>query len=328
MRLRKSRRTAGRIAESVTGPLLIGGAALLAFDVARRVFRHTQLFCPTREPVVSWNPEDYGLKRDRVDDCWFESDDGSILNGWYCHAENPIASSLYLHGNTGNLTHIAHIIPHILESGINVFLIDYRGFGRSSGIPSLHGVVADGLAAARFHDTLRPKGLPSILYGYSLGGAIAGQVIRHHPFDGLVLQSTFTNLPDITKAAFPKVPLHLFSGTFFDTLSVVKKLNVPLLVIHGGADEVCPPWMAERLHDACCGVKRLLVVDGGLHKDLFERDPDSVIFAINRFAADLPHNAQRHDAGIEPTPALDRVIDAAFRAMRRVFRRTEAPQSL
>ena len=325
MRLRRLRRSAGHLVESITGPLLLGGAALVAFDVARRVFRHTQLFCPTREPVLSWDPEDYGLKRNRVDDCWFESDDGSILNGWYCHADNPIASALYFHGNTGNLTTIAAIIPHILVSGINVLIFDYRGFGRSSGIPSLHGVVADGLAAARFHDSLRPKDLPSILYGYSLGGAIAAQVIRHHPFDGLVLQSTFTNLPDITRASFPKVPLHLFSGTFFDTLSVVKKVKVPLLVVHGGADEVCPRWMADKMHDACCGPKRLLIVDGGLHKDLFERDPDSVIRAINQWALDLPRNAS---AEVEPTPALDRAIDAAFRTVRRYWRRAEAPQSL
>ena len=325
MKLRKHRRSAGQIVDSLSGPLLLGGAALVAFDVFRRVFRHTQLFCPTRDPVLSWDPEDYGLSRNRVDDCWFESDDGSILNGWYCHAENPIASALYLHGNTGNLTHIAAIIPHILASGINIFLIDYRGFGRSSGMPSLHGVVADGLAAARFHDQIRPQELPSLLYGYSLGGAIAAQVIRHHPFDGLVLQSTFTNLPDITKASFPRVPLHVFSGTFFDTLAVVQKLRVPLLVIHGGADEVCPRWMADKLHDACCGSKRLLVVDGGLHKDLFERDPDSVIWAINQFVLDLPRGTH---SDVEPTPALDRAIDAAFRTMRRCLRRAEAPQSL
>ena len=325
MSVRKHRRTAGRLVESITGPLLLGGAALIAFDVFRRVFRHTQLFCPIREPVLSWDPEDYGLQRNRVDDCWFESDDGSILNAWYCHADNPIASALYLHGNTGNLTNIAAIIPHILASGINVLLVDYRGFGRSSGIPSLHGVVADGLAAARFHDSIRPKELPSIDYGYSLGGAIAAQVARHHPFDGLVLQSTFTNLPDITRASFPKMPLHLFSGTFFDTLSVVKSLKIPLLVIHGGDDEVCPRWMADRLHDACGAPKRLLFVEGGLHKDLFERDADSVIWAINRFATDLPHNA--HPA-VEPTPAIDRAIDAAFRYLRRHLRRTEAPQSL
>ena len=325
MRLRKQRRSTGRIAEQVTAPLLLGGAAFVAFDVFRRVFRHTQLFCPTREAVLTWDPEDYGLQRNRVDDCWFESDDGSILNGWYCHAENPIASALYLHGNTGNLTNIAHIIPHILESGINVFLIDYRGFGRSSGIPSLHGVVADGLAAARFHDSVRPKHLPSILYGFSLGGAIAAQVIRHHPFDGLMLQSTFTNLPDITRASFPKVPLHLFSGTFFDTLSVIRSLKVPLLIIHGADDEVCPKWMAETMHDACCAPKKLLLVDGGLHKDLFERDPASVIRAINEFAAALPCAG---GIEVEPTPVIDRAIDSAFRYVRRHLRRAEEPQSL
>src|SRR5213078_4315770 len=113
-----------------------------------------------------------------------------------------------------------------------------------------------------------------ILYGFSLGGSIAAQVIRRHSFDGLVLQSTFTNLPDITRVAFPRLPLHVFSGRLFDTLGVVRKLRVPVLIIHGGSDEVCPRWMAHALHDSCVAEKKkLVIVDGGLHKDLWMRDP-------------------------------------------------------
>lgn len=307
-------------------PLIVGGVAVLALDVARRVFRHNQLFCPSKDPVISWNPEDYGIPRDRVDEHWFESEDGSLLHAWYCRAERPIASALYCHGNTGNLTNPAHVMPHLMDSGINVLLFDYRGFGRSSGHPSLHGVISDGIAAARFHDTIRPPQVPSILYGFSLGGAIAAQVIRHHAFDGLILQSTFTNLPEMARVTFPRLPLHLFSGSLFDTLAVVRQLDVPLLLIHGSEDEVCPRAMAQKLYDTCGGAKKMLyLVEGGLHKDLFVRDADTLVWAVNRFASELPRNARHH---VEPVPFLDHVIDAAFRHLRHHFRRGEAQKTL
>jgi len=318
--------------ERFARPLIVGGVAVLALDVARRVFRHTQLFCPSREPVISWNPADYGIPPERVDEHWFESEDGSMLHAWYCRAERPIASALYCHGNTGNLTNPAHVMPHLMDSGINVLLFDYRGFGRSSGRPSLHGVIADGIAAARFHDTIRPKNVPSILYGFSLGGAIAAQVIRHYAFDGMILQSTFTNLPEMARAAFPHLPLHLFSGSLFDTLAVVQNLDVPLLLIHGSEDEVCPSSMAQKLYDKCASKKMLFVVKGGLHKDLFVRDADTLIWAVNRFASELPRNARHH---LEPVPFIDHLIDTAFRHLRHFaatrrdqFRRGEPQKTL
>ena len=300
--------------------LLIGGAILLALDVGRRLFRRAQLFEPERNPVKSWKPEDYGIPPDRAEELWFETDDGEILYGWYCRSENPIASALYCHGNTGNLSNTAHVMPYLLDAGINVLLFDYRGFGRSTGSPSLSGIIDDGVTAARLHEQLRPKDLPSILYGYSLGGAIAAQVIGRHPFDGLILQSTFTNLPDIARVTFPRVPLHLVSGRLFDTLQVVRNLTVPALIIHGASDEVCPSWMATQLHDSCgASSKKLVIVEGGLHKDLFERpDAHNLVDEINRFAAGLqctPHVVQ------EQPPLADLLLDRALRYIRRHLRR-------
>lgn len=311
------------IAHAAAGPLLIGSLTLFALDVARRVFRRAQLFCPSPEPLVSWNPDDYGIPRDRVDEVWFETEDGEMLHGWYCRAtgatDQPIASALYFHGNTGNLTNTAHVMPHLMAAGINMLTIDYRGFGRSTGSPSLSGIIADGLAAARFHETIRPKELPSILYGFSLGGAIAAEVIRHHSFDGLVLQSTFTNLRDIARVTFPRIPLHLVAGDFFDTLASVRKLNVPLLVLHGSEDEVCPSWMAQKLFDAGThSGKAMQLLEGGLHKDLYIRDAGSLVEAVRRFAQQLPHGSEVID---DPTPFIDRWIDGAFRYLRRSVRR-------
>ncbi|MCU1349468.1 MAG: alpha/beta hydrolase [Acidobacteria bacterium] len=311
-------KTLRRLAEAATGPLIVSGLALLALDVARRVFRHTQLFCPSPDPVSGWNPDAYGIPRARVEEHWMETDDGELLYGWYCHAKKPaIASALFCHGNTGNLTTIAGVIPHLLDSGINVLLFDYRGFGKSTGRPSLSGVVSDGVCAARYHDRIRPKDRPSILYGYSLGGAIAAQVTKLHNFDGLILQSTFTNLSDLARVTFPRVPLHLVAGNFFDTMRIVRRLEIPVLFMHGTADETIPYWMTQRLYDACPSRKELRIVEGGLHKDLYVRDGDVLVWAVNRFATEL--GPRTHRKAPRP-PVFDQLVDTAFRYVRRQLR--------
>ena len=307
-------------------PLLVSGATILAAEAVRRAFRRSQLFLPSADPVRSWDPIDYGIPREAVEEHWFETPDGEELYGWYCRAKRPIASGLFCHGNTGNLTISADVIPHLLDAGINVLFFDYRGFGKSSGTPSLDGVIADGITAARYHDRIRPKDVPSILYGFSLGGAVAAQVIRRHPFDGLILQSTFTDLPSVTRVLYPKWPLHLVAGKLFDTLSVIKSLQVPLLIIHGQADEVIPCEMAHQLHAACSAEKRIHLIDGGLHKDLYLRDADSIVWAINQFATILPRGT-RASLAQEPV-AEDRLSDRLLRSIRRTIRRRTAHQSL
>jgi len=288
------------------------------------VFRHVKMFCPSPDPLHTWNPADYGLAPERVTEEWFETPDGELLYGWYARAEKPIASALFCHGNTGNLTTSAGVIPYLVEAGFNVLMFDYRGFGKSTGRASFNGVVSDGVTAARFHDRIRPKDLPSILYGFSLGGAVAAQVIRHHPFDALMLQSTFSSLPDLTRHAYPRIPLHLFAGSFLDTVSVIRKLEVPLLIVHGGADEVCPAWMARKIFESCPTPKQLQMIDGGLHKNLFEVDAQAIVWAVSQFVASLPRTARRTSIQQAPPRGLDLLLQSFFRSVRRhVRRRTE-----
>jgi alpha-beta hydrolase superfamily lysophospholipase len=273
--------------------------------------------------VKSWDPADYGIPPEQVTEEWFETPDGEFLYGWYCRSKAPIASALFCHGNTGNLTTLAGIAPYLLEAGYNVLFFDYRGFGRSTGRASIGGVVADGVTAARFHETLRPKELPSILFGFSLGGAIAAQVIRHHHFDGLIMQSTFTSLPDITRVIFPRMPFHFFAGRFFDSIATVQHLRVPLLLIHGTEDEVVPAWMSRTLYEACSSKKKLHLVDAGLHKDLFDRDSEALMKTITDFVKELPivPVEERMTRAPEPSCAVDELIDSALRYVRRFLRR-------
>jgi hypothetical protein len=314
------RKRAQDVAEGAALSLLIGCAAAAAAELGRRLFRHTQIFCPWRDPVKSWNWVDYGIPQDAVDEVWFETPDGEELYGWYCRAENPVASGVFCHGNTANLTYSAEVIPHLLAAGFNVLWFDYRGFGRSTGVPTIAGVIADGITAARFHDKIRPKHLPSVLYGYSLGGAVAAQVITKHPFDALILQSTFTSLPAMARVVWPKFPLHLFAGREFNTIDVVRKLEVPLLVLHGTNDEAVPCAMAHELFNDCPNpLRRLHCVDGGLHKDLYERDPETLIWEISQFIASLPEPGRT--TSVEQSAPVEEWSDVLLRAIRRAIRR-------
>jgi uncharacterized protein len=315
------RRKKSALGEGAAVPLLVGGVAVAAAEIGRRVYRRNQLFCPEKAPVKSWNPEDYGIPKAAVEEHWIETPDGEQLYAWYCRSAKPVASAVFCHGNTGNLTVSADIIPHLLDAGLSVLFFDYRGFGRSSGSASLGGVISDGITASRFHEQIRPKALPSVLYGFSLGGAVAAQVIRRHPFDALILQSTFTSLPAVTRHLFPRLPLHLLSGRVFDTVGVIKRLQVPLLVLHGTNDETCPSSMANEIFEACPSAKRIHTVEGGLHKDLYLRDPDALIWGISQFIADLRHGAQT--VSVEPAPAIERFIDTTLRVVRSLFRRKQ-----
>jgi uncharacterized protein len=283
------------------------GALVVALEAIRLLFRNSQLFCPERDPERSWNPADYGLDPSFVDDFGFESADGTVLHAWYCRAKNPIASVLYCHGNSGNLTFSAAKIPLLNASGLNVLLFDYRGFGRSSGRTTLAGVLDDAAAAAEEHDRIRPRDLPSILYGYSLGGAIGAQVAKEHPFDGVILQSTFTNLADMARVRFPKLPVHLISGTEFDTLAIVRELHLPLLIIHGTNDEVIPHWMGETLFKSCTKGHALVLLEGAMHTNLYDHSGPGIVKAIHRFALSLaPQKAAAATA--KPPSPLQRIV--------------------
>jgi uncharacterized protein len=298
--------------------LALSGAFLLAAGFGTRAYRRTQIFKPSPDPEKGWDPVAYGIPPGVTEEHWIDTPDGERLYAWHCRAEKPVASALFCHGNRGNLTISAHIIPHLLAANLSVLFFDYRGYGKSTGTPSYDGVLDDALTAARFHDTIRPQHVPSVLYGFSLGGAIAGQVIRRHHFDALILQSTFTSLTAMARLLHPQVPLYLLAGDLFNTLDSVRKLQIPLLVLHGSNDEAIPCDMAHELFGACNTPKRIHIVEDGMHGDLYERDPDALVWAISQFLSDVPQHARPFP--IEPPSKVGEAIDAALRVVRHALR--------
>jgi fermentation-respiration switch protein FrsA (DUF1100 family) len=181
------------------------------------------------------------------------------------HWPNPKAkyTLLYLHGNYEDLGSIAGYIPQFVAEGYAVFAIDYRHYGRSEGVPTEANTCAD---AALAYDYMRTRlGVPAdriILFGYSLGASPAVELARHQPAAGLVLQGAFVSVYRVMTT------IPLFPGDKFVNIAKVPALKLPVLVIHGTADNTVPFWHGQKLYAAITARKSSLFVEGGPHAGL------------------------------------------------------------
>ena len=210
--------------------------------------------------------------RAKASDFPFEVHDVRVspsLHGWWVTGAKPEAKVLlYLHGNEGNVSTNIGDIAALRELGYSVFMLDYRGYGKSEGaFPSEKTVYEDAEGA---WDYLRSRGIDPanvVIYGHSLGAAIAIELALHHPeAGGLIAESAFTSIPDMAKLKplYALLPTQLLNQQF-DSIRKVRRLQLPVLYIHGTADEVVPFWMGEELFRASGGEKRFVAVGGGLH---------------------------------------------------------------
>jgi len=193
------------------------------------------------------------------------------IQAWYVPARENRGTVLFCHGNAGNLEHRLSTIRIWHDLGLNIMLFDYRGFGSSSGSPTEQGCYED---AQTCYDWLKENGKlngPFIIHGRSLGGGIASWAAVNFKNSGLVLESTFTSIPDMGAHFYPFLPVNLISSIKFPNLERVKKLSKPLLVIHGREDEVIPYKMGQALHAAA---KSVFIELTGAHNSGFEITPE------------------------------------------------------
>lgn len=187
-------------------------------------------------------------------------------------APSPAADApvlLWSHGNAGNVTDRAFLLPALTELGASVLAYDYRGYGLSNGSASEEHAYEDALAV---YDHLRAQGFPAsriVLMGESLGGAVSIQLATERPAAGLALLSTFTT---IRAAGMHHLgPLALVAGNKFNSLARIRTLDVPVLVAHGDADEVIPFGLGEELFEAARCDKEFVRLRGGGHNDVLTR---------------------------------------------------------
>jgi len=195
--------------------------------------------------------------------------DGLKLKGWFLPAEPARATLLFFHGNAGNISHRLDSLQLFNQLQLSVLIFDYRGYGESEGTPSEPGTYKDAQAAWRY--LTRQRGVAPgeiILFGRSLGAAIAADLATRHSPLGLVLESTFTSVPDMAAALYPLLPARWLSRYQYNTLARLKEIDAPLLIIHSPNDEIIPFEHGLRLFQDARQPKQLLQIAGG-HNDGF-----------------------------------------------------------
>jgi uncharacterized protein len=244
-------------------PILVGGSYGFVL-VALMLFENKLIFHPIRYPDGDWEPN--GLV---VEDVWFQADDGTKLHGWFVPHPAPKAVVLFTHGNGGNITHRSDLMHEMrARLGVATFAFDYRGYGRSDGSPSGKGILADARAARVW--LMNKTGLPAdrlVLFGESLGGAVAVQLAADGGARGLVLQNTFDSLGAVAACHYPWAPVRLLLSTKLDSVGAIRAYHGPLLQFHGDRDRIVPYDCGRRLFEAANEPKQLVTVAGGDHND-------------------------------------------------------------
>jgi len=204
------------------------------------------------------------------------------VHAWWWKADGPDAPTLlYLHGTRWNLTGQLYRLQQLHDFGFSVLAIDYRGFGKSrGGLPSEQSVYEDAQVGWDELVKLEPDASRRYIYGHSLGGAVAidlasklSEAAGHSggapmPAHGLIVESTFTSLPDIARAlSYEWIPWQWILAEKFDSLAKIASVRMPVLIVHGSNDNYVPARFSHALYDAAQSPKRLLIVDGGTHNN-------------------------------------------------------------
>jgi uncharacterized protein len=213
-------------------------------------------------------PRDIGLSN--AEPVTFETTDGLRLNGWFVAASgaSPRVTVLVFNGNAGNRAHRAPLAAAFQHHGLQVLLVDYRGYGGNPGSPTENGLAADSRAAQAYLARRSDVDASRIVYfGESLGTAVAIDLAVEHPPAAIILRSPFTSMVDVGKVHYPFLPVRLLLRDRFAAIDRVRRINVPLLVIAGGRDRIVPIENSRRLYDAAVAPKTLFVVPNADHND-------------------------------------------------------------
>lgn len=245
--------------------LKLAAGAVLAMGLMAAIVpilqRHLMYFPDT----TYFTPERAGLSG--VSEQVIDTPDGARVLAWYAPAKPGQPTLLYFHGNAGALETRVERIRKYMARGLGVLMMTYRGFGGSTGAPSEAANVADAKLA---YDALRAKGVPArdiVIYGESLGTGVAVQVAADREAAGLVLDAPYTSMVDLAKLHHPWIPGRWFMTDRYETRRHIAKVHIPLLILHGDADDIVPVAMGREIFDLANAPKTIKTFQGAGHAD-------------------------------------------------------------
>ena len=216
----------GRKILQIVLPFVLVMIALVFFLV---IVEKKIVYHPIKYPDGLWNPEKYGLN---VEDIYFDSSDGVKLHAWFVPAKKPVATLLWYHGNAGNLSHRLENILELVPLNLNIFIFDYRGYGKSEGAPSEKGLYLDSQAAydfLRLKKNIDPDEL--FLFGRSLGGACAIEIASRNKAAGLIVESVFTSVSDMADKMFYFFPFKFLLRSNYNSIETISQVNMSKMII-------------------------------------------------------------------------------------------------
>jgi len=240
------------LALKIAAAVYVGICILLFFRQSRMIYFPLA--------AVMQKPSDAGLAYESVD---LVTADNVRLAGWYVPCALARGTVLMCHGNGGNIGDRLHPIGLFHELGLNVLIFDYRGYGASAGRPSEKGTYQDAYAAwQHLIGKLRTPPDKIIVFGRSLGGAVAADLAERTTPAALILEATFTSIPDLGARLYPWLPIRLLSRYRYNTLSRLERIRCPVLIAHSREDEMVPFEQGRRLFAAACAPKTFFELTG------------------------------------------------------------------
>ena len=242
-------------------------------------FQERVVFAPARE--ITMTPDEVGLT---WEDLYLEVAPGVKVNAWYISAPDSAQKTvLFCSGNAGNISRRIYTAQFLTELGVNVMLVDYRGYGRSQGSPSEKNAYADIRAA--YNWLISEKKVPAenlYLFGRSLGGAVAIDLASKAPVAGLIVESSFTSAAEVGRKMFPFMPVKMLSRYRFDSASKIGLVNCPVLITHSPDDGMIPFEMGRRLFELAPEPKEFIEL-AGAHNERDYYESEKYVNGLRRF---------------------------------------------
>lgn len=246
-----------------------------------KYLERTTVFLPLSE--IKGTPSDLGF---RYEDVYIPVGSNEEINAWYIQQDKDNYTILFCHGNAGNISSRLGIIKLLSDLNLNIFIFDYRGYGKSKGTPSEEGIYEDVLAAYKY--LVNVKNIPPskiIVYGKSLGSAPAVDLASKFDVRAVIIDSGFTSARDLGKVFYPFIPSFMISVKF-DNINKIKKIDVPKLFIHSHNDNVVPFRLGKKLFDIAPLPKKFVVLRGSHNDSLFVSESEAKE-AIRSFVDEL-----------------------------------------
>ncbi len=258
--------------------LLIGGVLVFSYV---KYLEKTAIFFP--EKNLTSTPKEINID---FEDIYFTTSDDLKLNGWFIPNANAKHTIVFAHGNAGNISGRTDKIKLLKELNLNIFIFDYRGYGKSQGSPTETGIYTDTKAAYEWLTNIKGINKDSIIaLGVSLGSAAAIDLASKVKLKALITEGAFTNAKDMARKLYPFLPGFIF-GVKFDSINKIKTIEIPKLFIHSKTDEIVPFELSQRLYEAAKQPKTLLALNG-THNDSFLLQSGDYLKGIKDFIKSL-----------------------------------------